>query len=102
MGMFDTFILKKASILPDNKEGESVCFQTKCLDCNLDVYVIKDDFTVEKWIIDEESETIYEPNSNLSFIATIYSIEKERMQEYEIVIRGSKLVKSKKIFESGY
>lgn len=117
MGMFDSFYFKEG-VLPDNKVDENHEFQTKSLDCSLDIYHVLGDCTVIKRDFWEEGEDAPEPdpkpiNETLRVYSYEFLYENEddilnrkylgsRYQEYKITILNSKLVYAEKVCEEGY
>ena len=105
--MFDSFYFEKGA-LPNNREPETAEFQTKCLDCRLDVYRVSRSGDVK-------IEPYYEKNKDKVLNADIgvYSIRwdghgiidkdtKGYYQDYDLKIRNNKVIEAKKVYENGY
>lgn len=112
--MFDSFYFKFGT-LPDNKVKEDVEFQTKSLDCDLDVYHVNNDLTVTKSTFDNgKMELTDKPINCIAIIYShefLYDNEKDltnrkylgcKYQEYDITIKDSKIIYMNKTYESGY
>lgn len=123
MGMFDKFKFQDG-ILPNNKVPENYEFRTKCLECNLDTYLVDQNGNItvlEMW----DGEDDMRPSDKvISDSAHVYSHEfmyqhadgeiknfrksvddkylGTKYQEYKIVIIKNKVMHVEKILEQGY
>ena len=104
MGMFDSFYFD-VGVLPDNKEGPLMEFQTKDLHCMLNTYFV--DYTghilnpgptpINKVIEVYSYDFLYSPGSILTrqYLGCNY-------QEYSLIIRDNQITHIERIREKGY
>jgi len=115
MGMFDSFYFAKG-FLPNDKAPEDHEYQTKDLDCDLDIYKVDSQGSVRKFVYDGDGGRA-EETKPINDSAVVYSREFLydnpsdlfnrkyigcKYQEYKIVIVNSKIAHVEKLCESGY
>ena len=89
MGMYDSFYVEKG-VLPENSENEDQEFQTKCLDCNLDVYKVDKNLNVTANKLC--GEKITQKINDCAFIYSyVFDGEITREQHYKIIIINNKI-----------
>jgi len=105
MGMFDSFYFAEG-VLPDNREPNTVEFQSKCLKCELNTFRVAADGSVQRFEWGDGEPEIYSNPEPINDAAIVYSYQGEypntQVQEYKILIHNSKLIHAEKLVERGY
>lgn len=102
MGMFDSFIFA-ADVLPDNSEPPTTEFQTKELECELDLYTVNSTGRLyrSRLVFTEGKPTTrsFPQPEPLTKELLVTSYERNRMQVYSLVFENGWLMHSTKVTE---